>query len=292
MSAKIGMTKDKKRHAPAADQLHQIFQGHRLSPVQRRIGQYILENLPAAAFMTSVELARRTGVSQPSVTRFATTLGFSGCSELRAAMSRIVLSIPEDEPLATPTVMHRAIDVEISNLATLRADLDTECLASLGAQLASSRPLPVLASRISGPVGQYFSYCAARIHPDVRLLTGGGTQLLDGVTQARAAGATWLLAFVFPRYPEEALAALALAREEKMSIAVVTDSKLGPLAKYADELLSVPVASDLMFDSHAAPMLLAASLLQAMADAEAVRTRLRLDAYENLADRLGIYASR
>ncbi|HET7327707.1 MAG TPA: MurR/RpiR family transcriptional regulator [Nocardioidaceae bacterium] len=275
----------------AGERLYALFRGHRLSPTQRRIGQFVLENLPGAALMTSVELARRTGVSQPSVTRFAVALGFSGYPQLRAEMSRIVLGVADDEPSATPTLMHRAVDAEIDNLRALRKDLDTARLGEVGAQLVGSRPLPVLAARISAPVAGYFAYCASRIHPDVRPLTGGGTQLLDGVVQARVAGAKWLLAFALPRYPDEIIAALDLARQEGLSVAVVTDSKLAIPADYADELLSAPVPSELVFDSHAAPMLVAAMLLQAMADADQKRTRTRLDRYEEVDERLGVYAA-
>lgn len=259
----------------AAERLYELFSGHRLSPAQRRIGQYVLENLPGAALMTSVELARRTGVSQPSVTRFAVALGFSGYPQLRTEMSRIVLDVAADEPSVAPTLMHRAVDAEIDNLRALRKELDTGRLGEVGAQLIRSRPLPVLAARISVPVAQYFAYCASRIHPDVRPLTGGGTQMLDGIVQARVAGARWLLAFALPRYPGEIIAALDLARQEGLSVAVVTDGKLALPADYADELLPAPVHSELVFDSHATPMLLAAMLLQTMADADQKRTRIR-----------------
>ena len=44
-----------------------------------------------SAFLSSVALARRAGVSQPSVTRFAAALGFSGYPALREALRMIAL---------------------------------------------------------------------------------------------------------------------------------------------------------------------------------------------------------
>ncbi len=68
-----------------------LLGGRRLSPAQRRIAQYLLDHMPDSAFLSSVALAQRAGVSQPSVTRFASALGFSGYPALREALRMIAL---------------------------------------------------------------------------------------------------------------------------------------------------------------------------------------------------------
>src|ERR1700753_3066302 len=77
-----------------ADALLMLLDGRRLSPAQRRIAQYLLDHMPDAAFLSSVVLARRAGVSQPSVTRFAAALGFSGYPAFRDALREIALDVP------------------------------------------------------------------------------------------------------------------------------------------------------------------------------------------------------
>src|ERR1700753_2404957 len=77
-----------------ADALLTLLDGRRLSPAQRRIAQYLLDHMPDAAFLSSVVLARRAGVSQPSVTRFAAALGFSGYPAFRDALREIALDVP------------------------------------------------------------------------------------------------------------------------------------------------------------------------------------------------------
>ena len=75
----------------SGDALLALLGGRRLSPAQRRIAQYLLDHMPASAFLSSVALAQRAGVSQPSVTRFAAALGFSGYPALREALRVIAL---------------------------------------------------------------------------------------------------------------------------------------------------------------------------------------------------------
>src|SRR5690348_484881 len=83
---------DGQRALSPTERLLALFNGHRLSPIQRRIAQYLLDHMPEAAFLSSVDVAERVEVSQPSVTRFAVALGFSGYPALREALRPIALS--------------------------------------------------------------------------------------------------------------------------------------------------------------------------------------------------------
>src|SRR5215471_8639851 len=107
---------------PPADELLALLDGRRLSPAQRRIAHYLLENLPEVAFLSSMELAERVGVSQPSVTRFAAALGFSGYPELRTALRPIALRAPEagfhSEHIAG-NELHSALASDQANLEAL-----------------------------------------------------------------------------------------------------------------------------------------------------------------------------
>ncbi|SIR59709.1 transcriptional regulator, RpiR family [Microbispora rosea] len=67
----------------AASRLLRLFEGHRLTPVQRRIAHCLAQHAAEAPFLSSIEVAELAGVSQPSVTRFAMALGYSGYPGLR-----------------------------------------------------------------------------------------------------------------------------------------------------------------------------------------------------------------
>jgi DNA-binding MurR/RpiR family transcriptional regulator len=274
----------------ASQQLLALLDGRRLSPTQRRIAQYLIDHLSEAAFLTSVDLAERAGVSQPAVSRFATALGFSGYPALREALRPIVLgSVAETPQQVRRNEFQAAIAAEEANLATLHElAADPERIASVGRELAASPCLPVLGLRMSDPVAYYFTYSAARIHPDVRFVDSAGSAAFDLLLQSRQAGARWLLAFTLPRYAAEAITVLDEAKRLGYRVALVTDSHLAPW-QHAEVTLVAPVGSRLVFDSHAAPMVLAGLLVQAMADAEPARTQLRLEEHEALNEQHGYY---
>ncbi|MFF5245296.1 MurR/RpiR family transcriptional regulator [Streptosporangium sp. NPDC000095] len=267
------------------DGLDRLLEGRRLSPVQRRIARYLGDHLSEAVFLSSVELADRAGVSQPSVTRFAMVLGFGGYPELRQALRPLVVG---GRRPSRANDLQTAIDVEIDNLRSVRDALsDPSDLSELGANLAGCEPLPVLGLRVSSGLATTFAYFARRIHPDVRLLTHGGSELADGLYAARRAGAAWLVAVVLPRYPAEAVQALRDARHLGLRTAVITDRRDVPFA--ADVVLAAPVGERLVFDSHAGPLALAMVLVEAMADAAPLRTQARLEEYERMTDQAGVF---
>ena len=304
----------------SGDALLALLGGRRLSPAQRRIAQYLLDHMPASAFLSSVALAQQAGVSQPSVTRFAAALGFSGYPALREALRVIALGpagpadadppVPgaarpggrprrrprpaEPGPAAGPGhPMQAAAAAEIAHLQALHQALaDPRAVTELGRELAASLPLAVLGHRISAPLAQYFAYAARRIHPDVRCLTYGGSVVFDALLHVSEAGGRWLFAIALPRYPAETVQALRFARRLGMRTAVLTDVRFVPFAGDADVLLTAGVGNGLVFDAHAAPAVLAAVIVQAMADAEPGRARARLHQYEQMSAGQGVFVDR
>jgi len=272
----------------ATGRLLALFDGHRLSPTQRRIARYLLDHWPDAAFLSSVDLANLAAVSQPSVTRFAVALGFTGYPAMREALRPIavagVTGRPDGPEEARRNEFQAAVAAERRNIDALHAALaEPAVVTALGRELAASCPLVVFGARLSAALARYFADAAGRIHPDARCLTGRGSAASDALLQARSAGGTWMLAFAMPRYPAETVRCLGLARSLGLKVAAMTDVPLVPFAEDVDVLLPAGVGARLLFDSYAAPMVLAAVLLQAMADARPERTRRRLAAHERLA---------
>ncbi|GGV38883.1 transcriptional regulator [Streptomyces griseoflavus] len=268
-------------------QLRALFDRPRLSPGQRRIAQYLIEHITEAAFLSITDLADRVGVSQPSVTRFASAVGFSGYPALRERLQSLTLGTRAGGPAeeARGNELQAAVDAEIENLENLRRDLaDADRIIEAGRRLSASTPLTVLGLRISVSLAEYFAYAARRVHPDVRLVTRGGSVAYDALLQSREAGGTWVLAFSMPRHAQETLTAVRVARSAGLKVALITDLALGPVADEADVTFATGTGSRLVFDSYAAPGVMCAALLQAMTDADPERTQARLDEYEHVAD--------
>ena len=270
----------------------QLFHGARLTPTQRRIAHSLVEHAAKAAYLSAAEVADLAGVSQPSVTRFAMALGYSGYPALRRELRELTDAGPDAAASTEGNAMQLAVRAEAEHLARLHDQLarldDVERAATL---LAASRPLPVLGLRAAAPLAGYFGYFAAKVHPDVRVLDTGGTSLLDRLDQARAAGAGAMLAVVLPRYPRESLDAIAEARRAGLAVVAITDSAVSPVAEAADVVLPAAVGAQLVFDLHTGPMAMAMVLLQAICDAAPEQAQRRLEEFEAMAARRHIFSA-
>jgi DNA-binding MurR/RpiR family transcriptional regulator len=265
-----------------------LFQGARLTPTQRRIAHSLVEHAAKAAYLSAAEVAELAGVSQPSVTRFAMALGYSGYPALRRELRTLTTDAPA-EPAAR-NAMQRAVHAEAEHLRRLEDQLqDPEDVRKAAALLIESRPLPVLGLRAAAPLAAYFGYFAAKVFGGVRVLDGGGTSLLDRLDQARADGAGAMLAIVLPRYPRESVEAVREARAAGLSVVAITDSAVSPVAEHADVVLPAAVGTQLVFDLHTGPMAMAMVLLQAMCDAAPEPVQRRLEEFEATAARRHIF---
>lgn len=275
----------------ASARLQKLFEGHRLTPTQRRIAHCMVRRADDAPFLSSVELAELAGVSQPSVTRFAVALGFDGYPGLRRHL--------RESPAATDgearadgqeaNAYQQAVYAEIENLRLLAAELSEPTkVTEAGALLAASSPLPVLGLRAASAQARGFAYFAAKVHPDIRLLDEGGTMLADRIDSAVRAGASTLLCFALPRHPREVALALDQARAAGLRVIMVADGAFAPVARPGDLLLPAAVGTALAFDTACAPMLLGRVLLEAMCDA-LPQAQARLEEFDASAAERGLF---
>ena len=274
-------------HEPEGPQAWLLARGrdHRLSPTQRRVLQCVLDTLPDVAFLSAAEVAEQAGVSQPTVTRFAHALGHRGYSEFRAALREVVLAAPSGTvaPHDDGPFDHRAaaVDDERANLAGLRRTVSGDGLDAAVALLAATDPLGIVGLRASAALAEHVGYFARRVLPGVRVVTDSSSAE-DAVLQLQADGATAVLVLALPRYPAATVRALRQAKAQGLATVVVADTPLVPFADDADVLLVAPVGRGLVFDTHAAAVVLTMSLLDALAASDPHRTQARLEAHEAL----------
>ncbi|MGA5896347.1 MurR/RpiR family transcriptional regulator [Streptomyces venetus] len=273
--------------SPAA-RLQALFEGHRLTPTQRRIAHSMVRRAADVPFLSSVELAELAGVSQPSVTRFAVALGFDGYPALRRHLREVTPAEPTADA-GSANEYQQAVEAEIENLRHLAQALaDPGPVRRAGRLLAASRPLLVLGLRAAAAQANGFAYFAAKVHSDVRLLGEGGTMLQDRIDAAVRAGASALLCFALPRHPREVVDTLHYARQAGLTVVTVADSAFAPVAKVSDLLLPAAVGTGLAFDTACAPMLLGRVLLEAMCD-DLPQAQSRLEEFDAKAAARGLF---
>src|ERR1044072_6609841 len=178
--------------AGSTARLQALFEGHRLTPTQRRIAHCMVRRRTDAPFPPCVELAELAGVTQPSVTRVAVAVGVDRYPALRKHLRDVAPAAGERAAGdGAYNEYQQAVQSEIDNLRHLAALLaGPQPVLRAARLLGASRPLPVLGLRAASAQARGFAYFARKVPPDVRLLDEGGTMLADRVDAGRRAGGT------------------------------------------------------------------------------------------------------
>lgn len=276
----------------ATDGVYERLTNARLSPAQRRIARYIIDRRASAAFLTSQSIASQVGVSQPSVSRFASALGYPKFSDFKRALqtwahsdvSALTRTTTSTSPLS------EAIGAEIANLQWLNQSpgLDQQ-ISRVGAAIMSTTQLPVIGLRISRSFAQHFVYLASKVRAGISIVDHGDTEAREHITRAVTDGATWCLVFLLPRYPRETCELVKFARQSGLKVAVLSDESFAAVGLEVDELITVRLGSGLLFDTSASIDIMTSALLHAMADSDPSRSQEGLERFERYAADMGVF---
>lgn len=225
-----------------------------LSASQRQIAEYILEHYKEAAFLNSVDMAQAVGVSNPTVIRFAKSLGYKGYHEFQAALQDAVQSdlssLERLSYLRTEPQQDAALNMfllEAENLSSVYAQLDREALKGAIDLLSASEEVFIFGRQISEAPALFASYTLGKILDDVRLVENWS--LWDEAAYRAHPDRCCALVIALPRYPVLTLEFLQLLHQHDIPSVVITgEASTFPLPEMATYLLTAPVRYISMLD--------------------------------------------
>lgn len=265
-----------------ADILSQIHNSmKRFSKGQRRIAAYILESYDKAAFMTASALGKIADVSESTVVRFATQLGYEGYPEMQRALQNVVrsrLNSVQRMDIATDRIGQRDLLTTIMHadathvLATME-QLDRTAFEGAVEALVTARRVYIMGVRSSSALALFLGHYLQYILEDVHIITSSSEgEALDHM--ARVSAQDTAIAITFPRYCRSTHAAIQYCHQAGARTIAITDGPTSPVSQYVDYLLEAQCDMASIADSLVAPM----SLINAVIIA--VTNRLRQETEE------------
>ncbi len=265
------------------------------APANQQIAEYLYSHLRDVSFMSSAELARETGVSQASITRFSVAMGFSGFGDFERQLQSIVREewrAPERTAYLRPALSERTdplLAQEIANLENMTEILESDAMQRLVDVTASAQQVVLAGARIAGTLLPYAAYCLSKVRGGVVTATPGSLAWENLVTQDPEQ--VLVIGWVFPRYPRVLLDWMEEARSAGVRVAALTDRWMSPALSIADPAVIVPVSNASLLDSYVGPMFAANYLTRRVAE-RLPAVRERLERIEERDARQGVYWSR
>ena len=270
-----------------------------ISPIQRRVAEYVLRQYQDVAFMSVTQLAKAAKVSPAGVVRFATSLDFDGYPEFKRALHEIVRSeLRQDERLTAslhgrlPRVLAgRVIDQELRNLVTLQSRFNVPQWTEAVRLVVRAPAVVVIGFRAAATLAHYFWYNLRKVKPDVTLHTRAGSVTFEDLllTDRRAL----LVPMTLPRYSQELLDVARFCKQQGFKSLGLTDIELSPLAPLCTHMLYTEVGETSFTDFLAAPLALLNALVAEVAARSSTRSVGRLRQLDDfLAERGYLFRAR
>ncbi|MEM7122306.1 MAG: MurR/RpiR family transcriptional regulator [Pseudomonadota bacterium] len=261
-----------------------------LTPSERKVARALFATNMMAGFDTVAELAQRTQVSGPTVVRFATKLGFAGYPEFQKAL-RQDLAARIDSPLrmykrrrsdtkpkdvveqAHQTFV-RALDATFANLPRAEIEAVVELLAD------QRRPIWTTGGRSSQTCATALFSDLFQFRPNCRTIAPEGGQRNDSLLDMGRRDV--LIVFDLRRYQKDTVEFAHRASKRGVTIVLVTDPWLSPIADFADHVLTASVEAPSPYDSLVSSLAVAETLLAALVARMGTSIKQRIEVLEEL----------
>ena len=246
---------------------------------QRRIADYLFDNPSGVLLFNATQIANKANVSEATLTRFITVLGFSGFSEFKRNISQKILqehSVTKRLTKSAETlgggnsIFNKIIKGDIENLSHLPANISDVLFKTAVSKIASGKTIYVLGLRTSFTCAFYLAFSLRFFMNSIRLVTPNVADLPDQFLNTGSKDV--LVAISFRRYTHATVRIVELAKKKGVYIIAITNNLLSPLATLADLTLIAETDIPTFTQSFTAPI----SLITAMVTALSLKNRKRV----------------
>ena len=243
---------------------------------QRRLAQFIIESYDKAAFMTAASLGKTVGVSESTVVRFATELGYGGYPSMQKAMQEMVanrltavqrIEVTKDR-IGDKDILSKVIQSDGDRLRQAADTVDRQAFQDAVDAIQKAKRIYILgvrsASTLANFLGYYLNYMFRNIHV---VTTSGLSEMFEQIVGVNSDDV--VIAFSFPRYSTTTAKGTMYCRSTGATVIGITDSKLSPVGQNCDHVLLVKSDMVSLVDSLVAPLSVTNALIVALAAASA-----------------------
>jgi len=235
---------------------------------QKKIAAYILENYDKAAFMTASVLGNKVGVSESTVVRFATELGFKGYPELQKEIQQMIKSkltaVQRMEVsknlIGDGDVVRNVLTGDIDLIRQTAEKTSREDFKAAVEAINSANKIYILGVRSSAALASFLAFYFNLVFENVILVdTSSASEMFEQMF--RISEDDVCIAISFPRYSKQTVNALRFIADRGATVISITDNEESPMVEYTDHLLIAKSNMASVVDSLVAPLSLINALI-------------------------------
>lgn len=238
---------------------------------QRLIAKYIIEHYDKAAFLTASKLGATVGVSESTVVRFATELGYGGYPQLQKALQEMIrnkltavqrMEVTSDR-MGDQDILRAVLTSDIDKIRMTMDEIDHRSFEAAVEAILHAKHIYILGVRSSAALSGFLGFYFNLLFDNVRLVhTNSVSEIFEQIL--RVGEDDVVLGISFPRYSKRTLKALEYSKHSGAKVIALTDSRLSPLSQTADYTLLAKSDMASFVDSLVAPLSVINALIVAV----------------------------
>lgn len=243
----------------------------KMSKSHRAVADYILEHYDQAVFMTAAKLGETLGISESTVVRFASAVGYRGYPEFQKALEECVKSKLNDVQrmdakygrISQSEVLTSVLTADIEKLQHTIQNLDPSAFETAVNIILESDTIYIMGLRSNEPLAAFLHFYLNMIRNRVVLLAT--TSVSETFEQMiRINEKDCFIGISFPRYSMRTLKAMEFANDRNAKVIAITDSIHSPMNLYSS--CNLLARSDMVsiVDSLVAPLSVINALVVAL----------------------------
>ena len=240
----------------------------KMSKSQKKVADFILEHYDRAAFMTAEQIGTETGVSESTVVRFASSLGYQGFSEFQKELAqwmqgRIGVSGRVNSKYSdceSGEIVKGILTMDARNILDSLDVFPFDNMENAVTMLNEAKTVYVVGLRSCAPLAEFLAFYLNMLRGNIVLIkTTNVSEIFEQMIHVSEEDA--VVGISFPRYSLRTLRALEFANERRARIITITDSSFSPLNMYSTCNLWAKSDMISIVDSLTAPLSVINALL-------------------------------
>ena len=211
-----------------------------MSKGQKLLATYITDNYDKAVFLTAAKMGETVGVSESTVVRFATSLGYKGYPEFQKALEELVRnklnSIQRMEVtygrISQSKILETVLQSDADKIKTTLEKIDHNAFDVAVSTILEAKHIYIVGIRSCAPLASFLGFYLNLMFDDVRLLTtNSSSELFEQMVRIDKDDV--IIGISFPRYSMRTLKALEFANNRSAKVITITDSIHSPMNLYS-----------------------------------------------------------
>lgn len=243
----------------------------KMSKSHKVIANYISEHYDRAVFMTAAKLGETLGISESTVVRFASGIGYDGYPEfqkaleecVRGKLSNIQKMDAKYGRSSQSEILTSVLSADIEKLQDTIDNLDPAAFESAVSTILLADTIYIMGLRSNEPLAAFLHFYLNMIRGNVVLLNT--TSVSETFEQMiRISEKDCFIGISFPRYSMRTLKAMEFANDRNAKVIAITDSIHSPMNLYSS--CNLLARSDMVsiVDSLVAPLSVINALVVAL----------------------------